>query len=637
MSTNAQAADRIAHVDHALAVAKADPNALRMALYHATRDPELAAMKVDQVPFWGGAFYAPMLAPAHHDVVRSKALAFIRDGMKARAPAPREAELRAMMDLCAGEPVNEVAYEVGRGDIVSDEFPLGVQWSKEPLLQAKQQFHVTIIGAGFGGMAAAIQLSRVGIPYVIIERNAGVGGTWFTNDYPEARVDIASHHYQFSFMKNYPWKHWFATQPELRDYADAVADIYGLRNNIRFSTELAAARWDEVSQRWQLKLRDADGSESDLVSNAIISAAGTFNSPKLPSFRGLESFRGKSFHTTQWDHTFDINGKRIALIGVGSTGAQLMPALARSAAHLSVFQRSPQWVSAIPGYRDPVPPEVQWMFDNFPHYWGWYNFSVFYMNMGGDPEGLQNVDRQWQAKGGQISERNDALRAFNLDYIGSKVGHDPELMRKLVPDFPPFAKRPVVDNGWFDALNRKNVSLVTEPIETITPNGIRTTDGIERAFDLIVFGLGFNAEDYLWPVEYVGRGGISLAEAWAEDGARAYLGVTMPDFPNLFILYGPNAQCRGGGIIKWLEIWARYAVKAIVKMIEGNHRSLDVKREVFEEYNAQLDAGLGECVWEYSKSYYVNKHGRQNMNMPFKPVDYYEWIKEPKLQDYNVE
>lgn len=619
------------------ALEQAVPNVLRIALYQATRNPELAAMRVEKRPFWGGAFQVAALGDEHVARVKELAWQFIREGMKVSAPPAAENELRHMMDLLYGQPVSDFNFSIGRCDLVEEEFPLGVEWSKELPAEVKQAFRVAVVGAGLAGMATAIQLDRLGIPYVVIERNSGVGGTWWVNDYPEARVDIASHHYQYSFMRRYPWMHYYATRDELKEYAEEVADRYDLKPKIRFDTELMDAVWDERSAKWTLRLRRKGGAEETLEVNALISAAGLFNAPNMPDIPGIDSFQGKMFHTTQWDHGYDYSGKRVGQIGVGSTGAQLMPEIARKAAHLTVFQRSPQWVSAIEGYRDAIPDDVHWLFDNFPNYWAWYSYFIFAINMGGDPEGLQNSDPEWQRRGGVISERNDNLRKHNIEYIMSKVGHRPDLVKKLTPSFAPFAKRPVVDNGWFDALNRDNVELVTEGIERITPKGILTKDGKERTFDLLIIGAGFKVERYLWPVQYRGRGGITLEQAWAKDGARAYLGITVPDFPNLFIIYGPNGQARSGGLIKWLEIWSRYAVKSIVRLIENGKRSMEVRRDRFDDYNARLDEALKKCIWSEANSYYLNEKGRQGVNMPWKPAEYYEWVREPDLDDYVIE
>ena len=618
------------------ALAQAVPNVLRLALYEATRDPELAAMEVERKPYWGGAFYVSELTEQHVARVREMAAQFIMQGGTA-GPKPADDELRAMMDLLIGQPVSDFNYEIGRGDLIDDPFPLGVEWEKEPSAETKQAFHVVIIGAGLAGLSTGIQLDRLGIPYTIVERNEDVGGTWWVNDYPEARVDIASHHYQYSFMKNHPWRHYFATQGELLDYARSVATQFDLRRSIRLSTMVTSADWDEDSATWRVGVRGPDGQEEMLVSNAVISAAGLFNSVNMPDIPGIGDYRGRMFHTTAWDHGYDYSGKKVALIGAGSTGAQLMPALAAKAEHLTVYQRSPQWVSAIEGYRAEISAEVQWLFDNVPNYWGWYSYFTFCINMGGDPEGLQNVDPEWQRTGGQISHRNDELRKHNIGYIQSKIGHRPELAEKLTPRFAPFAKRPVVDNGWFDALNRPNVDLVTSPIERITADGIQSEDG-DRTFDLIVLGAGFKTERYLWPVAYRGRGGLSLEEAWEKDGARAYLGISVPDFPNLFVIYGPNGQARSGGLIKWLEIWSRYALRTIVKLIENGHRSASVRHDVHDDYNRRMDEALKLCVWgqEGSDSYYVNSFGRSSVNMPWKPAEFYEWVREPDLDKYDV-
>jgi 4-hydroxyacetophenone monooxygenase len=619
------------------ALEMSNPNVLRVALYHSTRDPELAAMEVVKASFWGGAFDVPALGERDSATVREKACAFLLDGPVNGGPAPSEEELRFMMDMLYGKPVGNFRYQLGRGDLVEDRFPLGVKWSREPIGTAKQAFRVVVIGAGLAGLAAAIQLEQLGIPYTVIERNAGPGGVWWVNNYPGLRVDVASHHYQYSFMKNFRWKHFFATRDELKNYAEEVVERHHLRSKIRFSTTLLAAHWDEESSTWRLKLRSAVGVES-LVCNALISAAGLFNAIKTPAIPGLSDFRAKVFHSTQWDHSHSYAGKRVGQIGVGATGAQLMPELAKTAAKVTVFQRTPHWIAPVDGYQAPIPDGVQWLFDNVPHYWGWYSFFSFLV-FSAVPQDLITYDPEWQAKGGLISERNDLVRSFQTSYIQSKLGHNPELMRKATPTFPPWSQRPILDNGWFDALNKSNVELVTDPIERITSDAVRTKDGSEHKLDLLVLCSGFEVDRYLWPVEYVGRGGISLEKVWAKDGARAYLGVTVPDFPNLFIVYGPNSQnVAGGGLIKWLEVWSRYAVKTIVHMMEANISAMSIKRSVYDHYNARMDEELQKCIWTApgQQSYYINQHGRAGTNNPWASAEYFEWLVAPNFDDFEV-
>jgi 4-hydroxyacetophenone monooxygenase len=372
-----------------------------------------------------------------------------------------------------------------------------------------------------------------------------------------------------------------------------------------------------------------------MVGDVLISAAGLFNEPNLPDIPGIESYHGKIFHTTAWDHGFDYKGQRVGIIGVGCTGAQLMPRVAQDAGQVTVFQRSPNWVAKLDGYRDEIPTDVQWLMDNVPHYWNWYVFSVFYTLYSSDGA-LQEVDRQWRSEGGLVSPVNDTLRRNIREHIVSQFPDNPEMVKKLTPDWPPFAKRLVVDNGWFEALKRPNVTLVTQGIDRITPRGILTKDGVEHELDLIVVAGGFKVERYLWPVRYEGRHGVTLEKAWEKDGARAYLGITLPDFPNLFIVYGPNAQARAGGLFAWLEIWARYCVQAIVEMLESGHRSMECRRDVHDAYNAKLDAAEDLCIWAMDgmKSYYVNEKGRQGTNNPLRPSVAYALVREPNLADY---
>lgn len=626
------------------ALEQAAPLVLRMALYQATRDPALEQMEVQKAPFWGGAFQIGLLSDEDGAAVREKAFAWLKGLAAGEAESPpylEERELPALMTMMLDKPmgpdVDIFAYEMSRGDLLEEEFPLGVEWNEEPSAEVKAGFHVLVVGAGMAGLASAIQLDRLGLPWTLVDRNQGVGGTWWVNQYPEARVDIASHNYQFTFMKNYPWKHLFATGEELREYAQAVADKYELMRNIQLNTLLKEAVWDEEAGVWHCKLTKADGTEEQIDANAIVSAAGIFNAPKFPDIKGIETFSGDMFHTTQWDHSVPLAGRRVGQIGTGSTGVQLAASVAAKAGHLTIYQRSPQWINPIDGYTNPVTPEMQWLFDNVPHYWSWYSFWINSVNHG-DPTNLQNYDRAWQAKGGLVSERNDGVRTFNIDYMSEKLRHDPQKIRHMIPEYPPFTKRPVVDNGFLEALSRDNVEIVFGPIKEITPKGVVSPDGTEREFDVLLLCAGFDVQRFLWPVEYKGVGAKTLEDAWSKDGARAFLGVTMPDFPNLYIVYGPNAQARAGGIIKWGEAWARYAVRSIVATIESGKKVMEVKREVCDAYNARVDEGDKETIFNHpgQHSYMQNDHGRLTISMPWLPRDYYSWIREPNLADYNL-
>jgi len=627
-------------VDRALEAANL--NALRIALYHQTNDPRLAAMEVKQVPAQGGALTAYVLHRQHHDELRAIATEYFSQRLGTESdhsvrPHPTREETADLITLFTGEAPTETELAFSYEDLAFEDFPRNIDWTNgRP--ENVDDFHVTIVGAGFSGLVMGIQLDRLGIPYRIIERNPAAGGTWFTNDYPEARVDIPSAIYQFRFIKQYPWKSYFATQAELAEYVQMIIDEYDLASKISFNTAVADATWNETSKRWDLELDGPDGTTA-IGTNAVISCAGLFNKPNLPDIEGIESFEGHMFHTTEWDHSVDYNGLDIALIGTGSSGAQLMPNLAEAAKQLNVYQRTANWVTPVVGYRNQMPAEERWLFDSMPGYWNWFIFASYVAQM--QMQSLQVMDPEWIAAGGRVNERNAKFEARLTEFIRSKVGDDDELFAKLVPSYPPLARRLIIDNGWYDALVQDNVDLVTDGIERITPNGIvsidpKTGNEVERSVDMIVLGAGFKVAEYLWPVPYTGRNGMSLEKLWARDGARAYVGMTLPEFPNMFIFYGPNSQPRGGGYHSWVEIFSRYVCGLMVEMIESGSSSIEISQEAFDSYNTAMDEEHKTILWEYEGvgGYYVNAFGRSGVNMPWKVHDFFEMVQQPDPENY---
>jgi 4-hydroxyacetophenone monooxygenase len=618
------------------AVGVADLNALRMTLYQLTGDPELTEMRVKRTRVRGGASYGRALAEEHHEQVKSKAIAYLLD-QPARMPArPSDDELKHMMELFSDSILSDEEFRMGLEELALDEFPNEVSWLAKPPPDVLSHYHVTVIGAGISGLAAAVQLERLGISYIVLERQDGIGGTWNRNHYPDARVDVSSYMYQFKFEKNYRWTEFFATQAEVKEYLYYISDKYKIRPHIRLGTEAIEATWDEPSATWQMTLR-TDGRTEKLSTNFIISASGLFNKPRIPDIPGIETFTGAIFHTTDWDDSLVVADKNVAVIGNGSSGTQLMPHLARQASQVYAFQRTPSWIADMPSYRDPVPPQMRWLFDNMPYYWNWYCFAGYVATL--DTEGIQTYDPEWQAAGGAISERNDALRAYLTDYIRKSLGDDPELVSKCVPNYAPGSRRLVVDNGWYEALTRDNVALITDTIAQITKTGISTVSGETYQADVIILATGFHVSQYLWPMRYLGREGCTLEHAWAKDGARAYLGMVMPRFPNMFMLYGPNGQPRAGAFCSWAQVWARYVIKAITTVIESGHRIVECREDVFDEYNERLDMETRKWTWEKEGAggYWVNEFGRSGVNMPWLGKDYHSWVIEPNLDDYNVE
>ena len=620
------------------AVDQANLNVLRIALLQVTGDESLGQMQVDKVPMRGGAFFAYVLNERHHQELKDKAVDFIMNFEGDVPPPPADDEVRRLMELLTGDALNDQEFNFGLEEVAFDEIPREARWSGTPP-ESRSDFRVLIVGAGASGIASAIQFERLGVPYRIIERQADLGGTWQANHYPDARVDTNSYLYQFKFVKNYPWSEYFASQGEVKHYLKHVATQFGVIDKIEFGVELTTSTYDEKTSTWDVEMKGADGKITTAQANVVISAAGLFSTPKIPDIEGIDDFEGRIFHTADWDDSFDHAGAKLALIGNGSTGTQLMPRLAQEAEHLTVFQRTPQWISKMEGYREPVPAGVQWLFDTVPYYWNWYCYSSQMTTSG--MQGAQEYDREWQKNGGAISQRNDGLRAALTEYIESKVGHDPELMAKCLPDYAPLARRLVVDNGWYDALLQDNVDLETSGISRITANGIVSNSGEEVQVDAIALAAGFEVARYMWPVDYIGRGGVTLEDVWDKDGARAYLGMTLPGFPNLFIFYGPNAQPRAGGFLSWIEIWSRYVAQSVVMMIEKDIRSMEPKQSVFEDYNERMDIAMKDLIWEHegprnTTNYYVNQHGRQGVQMPWLLADYHAWVVAPEPSDFEL-
>ena len=537
--------DRFVNIDDDFirrALDHAHLNSLRVALFQQTGDPEVAAMKVETFSPAGTPFLAHVVAAEHHAQLKAKAFEYLSTRQTEVGPPPTREQAFDLMGLFQGEAIDADVAGYGYEELAFDEFPREAHWHDGRPDRAAELI-VTVIGAGFSGILAGIQLQRLGIPFRIIERQTGIGGTWELNDYPEARVDITTFLYQYKFVKNYPWQSYFATRDELKSYIERVVDTFGIRDRIETDTRLTEARWIEASNVWALKIERADGTAETLRSNFVISASGLFSTPNLPDIPGIADFGGRMFHTTAWDHGYDVTDRRVALIGTGSTGSQLMPELARRAADLKVFQRTPNWVTPIRGYHDQVSPEKRWLLDTMPYYSNWYCYSHHVAQM--QSQNLHEIDPAWEAAGGRINEKNDKLRKGLTRYIRKKVGTRDDLYAKLVPSYAPMARRLVVDNGWYDALLRPNVELVTAGIDHFTRDGIVTRDGAVHEFDLVVLGAGFKVSQYLWPVDYVGRDDATLEDLWNRDGARGLSDDVPAGLPEL--LHVVRSERRGAG------------------------------------------------------------------------------------------
>ena len=572
--------------------------------------------------------------------IRARALEVLkayRDEKRTLPAAPSNERLREMLSWSVGEDVApEYLPVVLEETRLREENTRSFEWKRRPAEEKLQAFHVLVVGAGLGGVCAAIRLEEAGIPYTVVEKNASVGGTWLENDYPGCQVDVANHFYSYSFEPHADWSHFYASRDELRDYIEHCVEKYGVRSKIRFGTELVAASYDAGQGRWTARLRTQGGDEQIVIANAVISAVGMLNRPKMPDIEGLDSFQGPCFHSARWEHQHELSGKRIAVIGTGASAMQFVPVLAEEARRLLIFQRSPQWAVNNPDYHRKVTPGKQWLLRHVPYYASFYRFQQFW-NVADRIYSAFCVDPDWPDSEISLGPANDAMRQMMTEHIKGEIGDDPELLRKVLPDYPPLGKRILMDNGWFRTLTRENVDLITDPIRAVTPDALVTEKGERYPVDALILSTGFHANKFLWPMAITGRSGKTLHERWGDD-PRAYLGITIPDFPNLFCLYGPNTNPVVGSVIFMIECQVRYVLDCLREVIEGGFKSIECREDVHDAYNERLDAEHDRMVWRHPRvnSYYNNAAGRVTTNVPWRLIDYWEMTKRPDLADFSL-
>ena len=507
---------------------------------------------------------------------------------------------------------------------------------------ATADFPVVVIGCGESGLLAGIRLKQANIPFTIVEKNAGPGGTWWENSYPGARVDVANHFYCYSFEPSNDWSHYFAEQPELRAYFETVLARHDLDQNVRWQTEVVSASWNEEDGAWLVVVRGKDGAESSIRAKAVITAVGQLNRPQIPDIEGADTFEGPAFHSAAWDHSVDLTGKRVALIGAGASGFQIAPAIADRVEHLTVFQRTAQWMFPNPMYHDSVGDGVRLAMNHLPYYNRWYRFLVLWP---GADKGLEaarsdpdytNADDPNYA----VSEMNAMARLMFTDWITTQVGDDQELLSKVLPDYPATGKRTLQDNGtWLTTLRRDDVALVRTPIERITPHGVVTADGVTHDVDIIVYATGFRATEVLYPMTINGRDGADLRAVWGERPV-GYLGITVPEFPNFFMLYGPgNHLAHGGSLIFNSELQMRYINACLADVIENGWQAVEPTREATEEWHRRHQAEINTMVWAHPSiehSYFKNPDGEIHTVSPWRLPVYWNAVRDPDWSNFVV-
>lgn len=564
-------------------------------------------------------------------------LARIEAGGEPALPDPDEGLLHRMMSVAVAEDVPEEYIPM-----VLEQMGLTFGAAPAPAVETKPVrapagFRVAIVGAGASGICAAIRFGQAGIPYTIFEKNDEVGGTWYENRYPGCAVDTPNHFYQFSFAPNNDWPNYYSRQPTILEYLRACSERFGIRRHIRFGNEVLAADYDEAEKCWVVSSRGADGETRTERFSVLVCAVGQLNRPAIPNLPGLETFEGETVHTATWDASTAMAGKRVALVGTGASAVQVGPGIVDEVAALTVYQRSGSWVVRSPNVHRSVADGKKWALNNVPFYAPWYRFQLFWGFADGLFQALR-IDPAWKERG-SISALNDRYRQAMTRHITRELEGRNDLLEKALPDYPPYGKRVLADVGWYRMLRRDHVALETAGIAGVEPRAIRLTDGRSVPTDAIIFATGFQAGKMLWPMEIRGRGGRSIREVWGDDDPRAYLGITVPDFPNMLVLYGPNTNLgHGGSAIFLAECQVRYCLSLLREMLDQGAAEFEIRREVHDAYNERIDAELRQLVWSHETvgTWYKNKHGRIITNQPWRLVDYWKLTHEAAPSDYRL-
>lgn len=623
----------------ARAVVDADLPALLAALAVLTDDASLIADDLRPPPAKMGASIKPQggMSQEAQDKARVLATRALIDYRDRGSPSPDPAApllARAMQFLARGagdEYLPLLKHELALPRDIG-----APNWRKSEIA-ADREFSVAVIGAGLSGVAAAHRLQQAGVRYKVFEKNSDVGGVWWENRYPGCRLDTPNFAYSYSFAQKQDWPEQFSRQSEIQKYVSTVADATAIRRNVAFETEVVSMTYVDASAHWLIETRDKDGHVRSDTFNAIITATGQLNQPSYPDIAGLQSFGGQLFHSARWPESLDIRGKRVAVIGTGASAYQIVPSIVGEVAELFVFQRNAPWMLPTPNYHEQIRPGMAWLLRHVPYYGRWFRFWQFWIAAEGRLP-LVEVEQDWDHPI-SVGRANEGLRLECIEHLKVQLSDRPDLLEKLTPTYPPGAKRMLRDNGvWAAALKQPHTKLITDGILRIDESGIVSADGTLHEVDIIVLATGFQASDYLTPIRVIGRDGKNLHQWWAGD-CRAFLGITMPGFPNLFMTAGPTTGVVvNGSAIFSAECAVEYALSAIGALLAGGYAAMDVRKAPFDAFNERVDAGNLTKAWGVAKttSWYKNRFGRASQTWPFSLLEYWRLTEKANIADYEM-
>ncbi|MEP5059656.1 NAD(P)/FAD-dependent oxidoreductase [Nisaea sp.] len=540
---------------------------------------------------------------------------------------PSNLRLAEMLSVAMTEHVPE-EY----GDIVA----AGMGYDLEPTADTAIAADKTaiVIGGGVSGICAGIELGKLGIDYTLFEKNEDFGGTWFENRYPGCGVDTPSLTYTFSRRPN-DWSMYFPLRDEIEGYLLDTAREFGLYDKARFRTHVEEARWNTATDQWDVTITTPDGKRETHSADYLFSAVGILNIPKFPQIDGLDEFAGEVYHTSRWPAEADLSGKRVAVIGNGASGMQVAPAIADEVSRMTIFARSKQWAAPFPQFRKKVPEGVRYLMQVVPLYRAWLEQRLSW-TFNDRVHGTLFRDPEWEHPERAVNEINDAHRRVFTRYVEEQLQDRPELIERVLPEYPPFAKRMLLDNGWFRTIKKPHVDLIPEHLAKVEGNTLSTSSGETVEADVIILATGFQTTNVLGSYDIVGREGQLLRDHWGEDNASAYLGTLVPGFPNFFILLGPNVGSgHGGSMIRNIENQMHFAGQ-VVQCAEAQEAStVEVKETAYTDYSRRIDDAHDRLVWTHpgTENWYRNSQGRVVAITPWRNDAFWRMTRSPDEAD----